>query len=91
MRNDSHHDEHILVLYGPAASRGHNRDAVQTFWFLEIRWFHLFLEEYQKMETSLIVVISTVLKNKNQYSHLISFKLPCKLLFLPISNLTSVL
>lgn len=42
--NDSHHGEQILGSYELVALEGHSRGEVQTFWFLEIRWFHLFLK-----------------------------------------------
>lgn len=42
--NDSRHGEQILESYELAALKGHSRGEVQTFWFSEIRWFHLFLK-----------------------------------------------
>jgi hypothetical protein len=42
--SDSHHGEQIPGLYEPAALGGHSRGEVQTFWFSEIRSFHLFLK-----------------------------------------------
>lgn len=43
--NDSHRGEQIPGLYEPAALGGHSRGEVQTFWFSEIHWSHLFLKE----------------------------------------------
>lgn len=42
--NGSHHGEQIPGLYELAALGGHSRGEVQTFWFSEIHWFHLFLK-----------------------------------------------
>lgn len=42
--NDSHHGEQILGSYELASLGGHSRGEVQTFWFSEIHWFHLFLK-----------------------------------------------
>lgn len=49
--NDPHHGEQTPGLYEPAALGGHSRGEAQTFWFSEIHWSHLFLEETHKYQT----------------------------------------
>lgn len=45
--NDSHHGEQIPGSYELASLGGHSRGEVQTFWFSETHWFHLFLKGTQ--------------------------------------------
>lgn len=42
--NDSHRGEQTLGSYELASLGGHSRGEVQTFWFSETHWFHLFLK-----------------------------------------------